>query len=201
MADSLGGLALFDFDGTLTDRDSFMDFLRRNTSLAGWCWGLLRSLPAVLAWKLGLRSRQRAKERVLAIFLGGMDELRLRKLCQLYARERVLEILRPAALRKLAWHQREGHRVVIVSASPGDWIEPWAQPRGIEVVASRLQIVDGRVTGALDQQNCIGAEKVRRLQALLNPPEYSPIFAYGDSSGDRELLALAEQPEYRPFRD
>lgn len=193
-------LALFDFDGTLTDRDSFRDFvLFAHGGLAGGL-RLLLTMPVWLAFQLRLVSRQRAKQWAFGILLRPLGNEQLGLLARRYARERIPQILRPAGLRQLQAHRQQGHRVVVISASPEDWIAPWCAAQGIECLATRLQRHHGQLTGQIDGSNCRGAEKVTRLQALLNLKSFDHVIAYGDSAGDREMLAIADAPHYRPFR-
>jgi HAD superfamily hydrolase (TIGR01490 family) len=109
-------------------------------------------------------------------------------------------MIRAEALERVRFHQQRGDRVVIVSASPTDWIVPWAASEGItEVIGNPAQVSDGKVTGRLAGANCYGPEKVRRLLALNPERESYTLFAYGDGRGDRELLAAADHPYYRCF--
>ena len=62
------------------------------------------------------------------------------------------------------------------------------------VFCTRLGVgPDGRLDGRLDGGNVRGHEKVRQVEAWLDghPVE---LWAYGDSAGDRELLAAADHP-------
>ena len=52
----------------------------------------------------------------------------------------------------------------------------------------------GRCRGTLDAPNCRGPEKVNRLLARFGAKP-DVLYAYGDSSGDRDLLALADHPQ------
>jgi phosphatidylglycerophosphatase C len=111
----------------------------------------------------------------------------------------VADLLRTDTVDRLRWHLDEGHRVVIVSASYEQYLRRVATHLGVdEVLATRLDVVDGRCTGRLDGPNCRGPEKVRRLEAWLGTEGLSrdeiTLWAYGDSSGDRDLLAWADHP-------
>ena len=59
----------------------------------------------------------------------------------------------------------------------------------------------GRITGRLATANCNGAEKPRRILALFPHREDYRLVAFGDSRGDREMLAMADEAHYKPFRD
>jgi HAD superfamily hydrolase (TIGR01490 family) len=193
-------LALFDFDGTMTRRDSFLDFLLFAFGPAGVGTQAIPLAPTLLAYAVGILRNDVAKERVVQRFFRSFQEERLRALGAAYAARRIPRIMKQSALRRLRWHQAEGHRVVIVSATFYELLEPWAREQGVELIATAMEARDGRLTGGLATPNCYGPEKVRRLCLLLEPSAYPVIYAYGDSRGDREMLALATHPHYRAFR-
>jgi phosphoserine phosphatase len=70
---------------------------------------------------------------------------------------------------------------------------------GIEIISTEIEISNNKITGKLSTANCYGPEKVNRLKKLLSMDDYSTIYAYGDSKGDREMLALAQHPHFKPF--
>lgn len=193
-------LALFDLDGTLTRRDTLSDLLYRSFGAVDCLRAGLRLAPHLLGAAIGAVERDVAKVRLLRHFFGGMASGGFDRLAADYAREHLPALLRPAAEARLHWHLRQGHRVVVVSASAEDWIRPWAEPLGVEVLATRLARANGCLTGDLEGPNCRGAEKVERIRALLEPTAYRPVHAYGDSAGDHAMLALADYPVYRGLR-
>ncbi|MET0825868.1 MAG: HAD-IB family hydrolase, partial [Acidimicrobiales bacterium] len=103
---------------------------------------------------------------------------------------------RPDTVERIRWHQEEGHEVVIVSASLLAYLEPVVEHLGLDgVCAVELEVADdGRLTGRMAGPNCRGAEKVVRLTDWLGGDSPERLWAYGNSSGDRELLAAAHEP-------
>jgi phosphatidylglycerophosphatase C len=191
-------VALFDFDGTLGRGDSLLPFLRR---VAG---------PTELALALGrhitvARDRDRYKERVLATLLAGREVQPIAALATSFGAELVAGHLRTEVVAHLREHQAAGHRTALVSASPALYLEEVRQRLAIDFdLSTRLAVGDdGRFTGALDGGNCRGPEKARRAAELIGRLGADEVHAYGDSSGDAELLALAEVPHWvgrRPHR-
>src|SRR5262249_48889542 len=147
-------------------------------------------------------TRERLKEALLAALLGGREEDELRRRAAGWAASRLPGVVRPAALGRPRGHRTRGHRAGLVSASLEILLEPWARAAGIDdVLATGMEVRDGRLTGRLAGPNCYGGEKVARLRALLGDLDAVELYAYGDSRGDRELLATARHPAYRPFRE
>lgn len=189
-------LALFDFDGTITDRDSLFDFLRFTFGSFRCAVGALVLSP-VLALYIGrFIPNWRAKESVFRHFLGGLDAGEFRRAALRYSLERLPEIVRPLAVERIEWHRRKGHRILVVSASVEDWMEGWCAKLGLELIGTRLESREGRITGKIEGRNCNGPEKVRRIREAVDLDRCGRIYAYGNSDGDRDMLALADERYY-----
>jgi phosphatidylglycerophosphatase C len=179
-------VAAFDFDGTLTRRDTMLPFL---ASVVGWP-KVARALSSE-AYRLA-RDRDGAKERVLARTLAGLRHDELVEAGRAYAGQ--IEITSEMRER-IAWHHREAHDIVIVSASLELYLSEVARALSIEhALCTRLEVDDdARITGRLLGGNCRGPEKATRLRAHIGDDDVV-LWAYGDSSGDREMLAMAHHP-------
>jgi len=195
------GLALFDFDGTITTKDSLGEFIRYAVGKRAYYAGLARLSPVLGAYVLKLLPNDLAKERMITYFFRGWEAARFRELAKEYALKKMECIIRPKALERIRWHQHRGDRVVVVSASMQCWLLPWCQKEGVELLATQLLVRQGKITGKFGTENCYGREKAVRVRTALDLSVYQVIYAYGDSSGDRELLELANRRFYKPFRD
>jgi phosphatidylglycerophosphatase C len=190
-------VAAFDFDGTITQRDTLAGFLTFVGGRSALARASARRAPAMVA---GLRddvARDRAKEAVLGDVLRGRSEADLRAAGARYA------ALLPARYRlntveRVSWHRHEGHELIIVSASLAYYLDPVADALGIGHVIGVEMATDGdgRLTGALAGPNVRGAEKAVRLQAWWADRPADELWAYGNSSGDDALLALAHHPTW-----
>ncbi|WP_290601693.1 HAD-IB family hydrolase [Janthinobacterium sp.] len=180
-ANGLPPAALFDFDGTLSRRDSLLPFLRHACGTPRLAASLLRLSPVLLAYACGLLRNDVAKRRLLAHCLDGIDAGALARLADAYAGAPLDALLRPQGMARLRWHQAQGHACVLVSASPALYLQPWARRHGFRAcIASPL-------AGA----NCHGQEKVRRIARWLARSPHPIAYAYGDSRADLPMLALA----------
>ncbi len=192
-------LAIFDFDGTMTTKDTMFDFIIFCHGKLKLAQGLCFLFPILILYKLGFISNSIAKQKFLSFFFKGNRDDYFSQKCQEYI-SRINTIIRSKAVAKLKWRQEQGHIVLIDSASVDKWIYPWAKNIGIDVViATKLEVKDGFLTGNLASENCYGQEKVNRLLELFPDIETYQIYVYGDSNGDRELLKIADHPFYRKF--
>jgi phosphatidylglycerophosphatase C len=187
-------VAAFDFDGTLSRRDTFLPFLQKVCGAQRLYRALARSGPALSRMAMGRADRDAVKDALLVRLLAGhpADELTEQGLA--YAEFlRTSDRLRPDTVARARDHLERGHHVVVVSASPSVYLEPLARDLGFAAaLATRLEVDGaGRITGRMLGGNCRGPEKVARLEAWL-AGRAPRIYAYGNSAGDRELLARAD---------
>lgn len=198
MADSKRVIAAFDFDGTVTRRDTLLPFLLQLHGLK-LLFSSIPLLPVLLGYALRIISNSRAKERVLKKMVGGMSEFELKMQAERFAAEVLPGKVKPEALARLQWHRARGDRCVLISASIEHYVRPWGRSAGFDdVIATKLEVSgDGIITGRYDGANCYGPEKMRRLFELFGDREDIELYAYGDSGGDRELLASADHAWYR----
>lgn len=227
MPSSLQNISAFDFDGTLTTRDTLLLFIRHARGWWALFGGLLLFSPLLVLMKLHLADNGRTKERLFRHYFRGMLERDFDALCQSFARSHT-HVLRTAGLRTIQQALDRGERVVVLSASIDRWVEACLRPflvssSQFQVLGTEIEVVDGRLTGRFATPNCYGPEKVRRLKEFLKKVsprgdvegatkvssrgdvegalEGTPfIIAYGDSRGDKELLAYADESHYKPFR-
>lgn len=193
-------IAAFDFDGTISYRDSLLPFLFFTHGYFRAFINFIVCLPTLCGYVLGIRSRQQTKEALLKKFYKGLNISDLRIKGERYVAHGIK--VKPEALERIRWHQQQGHRCIIVSASIDAYLEPWAKKMGFsDVLCSKVATDEnGFVTGKLQGLNCRALEKVRQIEKLLGPKEEYILYAYGDSRGDKEMLDLADYRFYRTFK-
>ncbi len=185
-------VAFFDFDGTLTVSDTFLVFARRFRSPFRIAIAVLLAAPAIVGWKLGLCSNSCAKQRLFSALYKGVTAADFNKWGNDFVAD-IERIINPEGMAKLRKHLDKGDRVYIVSASMKPWIAPWAAKYGITGVIATEPEVDSKhtLTGRFATPNCHGAEKVVRIKAALADVEEYETWAYGDSSGDKEMFEFS----------
>jgi HAD superfamily hydrolase (TIGR01490 family) len=190
-------LALFDFDGTLTTRETFGDFIRFAAPPRRRLAGAPLFAPMLALYKLGLVSGTRIRHAVVSFALRGVSSDALQCAGERYAAEVLPGMLRAEAMQRLAGHQAQGDRVVLVSGGLDAYLAPWCRQHGIELLCSTLESRTGRLTGRYVGAQCVGEEKARRVRAHLDLAAYPSCHAYGDTPEDEAMLALARHVVYR----
>jgi phosphatidylglycerophosphatase C len=193
-------IAFFDFDGTITSRDTMFELIKFQKGMPRFLLGVLCNMPVFAALKLKLISNQVAKERLLSYFFGGTTLADFQSGCDQFAENKLPSLIRPASIEEIEKLKAEGFEVVVVSASAENWIKKWAGKTGVKLIATRLQSSGDKITGRIAGINCNHAEKAARIKADYNLSGYDEIYGYGDSSGDHEMLALTTKTFYQPFR-
>ena len=197
----------FDFDGTLTTRDTLIAFIRYAKGTGAFVLGFLRHAHLLVLMKLGLYPNWKAKQKIFSYFFKGMSLEDFDALCQRFAADN-RQLLRPEGVRTLEQARTAGADIVIVSASIDNWVKPFFtnldgladnQPQ-ITVLGTQIEIADRKLTGHFLTKNCYGPEKVNRILDLYPDRCAYHLTAYGDSRGDKELLAFADESHYKPFR-
>jgi phosphatidylglycerophosphatase C len=181
-------VAAFDFDGTLTRRDTLVPFLARLTS-----WSAIGAATARVVGA-GHVHRESVKRELIRFAVGGRSKGEVEAAARAYSID-VRSRLRAPLVAQVAWHRDLGHELVVISASLRIYVEPVARTLGFDdVLAVELEEdEDGTLTGELEGANVRGPEKVVRLEGWLGDRR-PRLWAYGDSRGDRELLRLADHP-------
>lgn len=199
--DDKTSIAFFDFDGTLTSKDTMIELLKFAKGKFRFYAGLTVLSPVLLAYKTRLLSNQRAKEIMLSFYLKGMSVEDFDCICKDFAATRLPALFRKPALLELRRHLQNGTQVVIVSASPENWILPWCQQFNIKCIATKLKSRNGKLSGKIAGRNCHGNEKVKHILKKYNLSHYSKIYAYGDTPDDLPMLSLATESFYKPFKE
>lgn len=192
-------LSVFDFDGTLTKRDSFVPFLRFAFGKRVFARRLMRLVIPTLKC-LGRRvTRDELKGILIRTFLTGVEVSWVEKKANAFCEKYFARMMRPSGLIGVATQVNSSAIVTICSASPAIVLKPFADKLGVRLIGTNLEIKDGVLTGRIDGQNCRCGQKVVRLTEEYGPLSEYHLRAWGDSRGDYEMLAVAQEPHWRHF--
>jgi len=193
-------IAFFDFDGTITKEDSTIKFIRFFAGDLKYIMGIIILSPLLMLYKLNILSNNYIKKIIITYFFKGISEVNFKNKAKLFSSSIIDKLIRKKALDRLDLHKTQGHTIVVVSASINLWLQDWCDFNNFTLIASELEIVNGKITGSLLSNNCHGPEKVKRILNKYNLSDYTYIYAYGNSRGDYEMLNIANEKHYKPFR-
>ena len=195
----------FDFDGTLTTSDTLLEFIKYAKGTSRFLMVFLMYSPLLVLMKLHLYPNWKAKQQIFAHLFAGMRIEKFDALCRGFAEESQ-HLLRPKGITLMHEALVAGAQVFIVSASIDNWVRPFFDIRnlkGVQVLGTQIEVEDGKLTGRFKSNNCYGKEKVHRIAEVLKSFERSEyeIEAFGDSRGDKEMLAFADKGHFKSFRE
>lgn len=192
-------LSVFDFDGTLTRHDSFVPFLRFAFGTSEFTRRILRlALPSLRYFGRSM-SRDELKAQLISTFLTGVEAKWVAQKAEEFCQLVWPKLMRPSGLRSVAVELASGAEVTLCSASPALVLRPFAERLGIKLIGTELEVVNDRLTGKISGSNCRCENKVLRLAAIYGPLDQYRLRAWGDTRGDHELLAAAQDAHWRHF--
>ncbi|GAB1596279.1 HAD-IB family hydrolase [Lysobacter claricitrinus] len=190
-------LALFDFDGTITTRETHAPFMHAAVPRWRLALGYPPLAPIILAYRRGLVSGDAARSAIARIAFAGMSAAAYDAAGEVFARDQVPALLRPDAMARIDHHRRRGDTVVVVSGNFDALLKPWAATHGLPVLCSSLERRNGRLTGRYDGAQCVKDGKARRVRAAFDLSAFERIHAYGDTVEDEAMLTMAHHAHYR----
>lgn len=189
-------LALFDFDGTITTREMFADFIRFAASPTRRALGTVVLAPLVAGYRLGIVPANTLRAAVVRFALSGVSTADAHRAGKRFSDTVLSAVIRPNALERIQWHQSQGDTVVVVSGALDIYLRYWCDQHGIGLICSELEIADGALTGRYQGQQCVRAEKARRVREQFNLGQFPIVYAYGDTREDLDLLSVANKKFY-----
>ncbi len=190
-------IAFFDFDGTITTKDTMLEFTKHTHGFVKYCVGMCIISPWLIAMKLGMLSKTKGKEKFISHFFKNTNIIKFNDYCLSFTKLIIPLLLKKNALQEIKKHKENKTEIIIVSASAENWVAPWCMENNLEFLCTRLKIMNEKITGTLLGKNCNGAEKVSRIKEKFDTANYENIYCYGDSSGDKEMLQLATHKYFR----
>lgn len=194
-------IVVFDFDGTITTKDTFALFLRYYAGTLKWALNLIRLLPVFIAYSIKVIDRNAVKAQVIRRFFRGSNVEDLTKKAEAFARDVIPPLIRPQAQAELDARKNAPESLYICSASITPYLRAWGAKQNIHnILATDLESRDGRYTGEIEGWNVWGAGKTRRIYAEFAPNPVRIKEAFGDTRGDKEMLHAADVSHWKPFR-
>ncbi|USQ15491.1 HAD-IB family hydrolase (plasmid) [Legionella lytica] len=193
-------IALFDFDGTITKKSTTTPFLK---FISGHFFlpKLLFRLPSLISYHCHFSGLDQLNNIIANTFFKGLKREHLYQAGEHFSDQMLPSLVKNTALERLKWHQDQGHYCILATAAFNVYIDYWAKINGFNAIVSTQIHFDTQnvASGTIHGQSCNGAEKLNRVLELIgNEPRI--IYAYGDSSGDAEMLAYATHAHYQIFK-
>src|SRR6218665_303941 len=191
-------LYLFDFDGTLTYKDTMFLFLKFYDPTK-YSFQFLKHVPLFILLKLKLANAEAVKKSFISSILKGESKYQIEKKAKLFFEENYPSLFRENALDFIKNINRDNTEAYIVSASLDFWVRPFAEKLNMKLLSTQAEFKDDTFTGKFLGKNCNKEEKVNRIKLEIGDKKFDKIIAFGDTSGDKAMFKFANESHYRFF--
>ncbi|MDR2971122.1 MAG: haloacid dehalogenase-like hydrolase [Bacteroidales bacterium] len=194
-------LVAFDFDGTITTKDTLLQFIIFSKGVRKFVGGTLFFSPLIIAYYLKIYPNWKLKQKIFSYFFKGVSLIDFNRICKEFANAKQ-HLIKQKAIEKITEYRKQHFDIIIISASIENWVLPFANRLGItNVICTKIEKNDNNIiTGKFSTRNCNGKEKVDRLLEKYPDREKYFLTVYGDSRGDYELLKFADEKYYKTFK-
>jgi len=190
-------IALFDFDGTITNEDAFTKFIFYATPKYRLITGMILLSPVILLHKVGLFPAAKIRPLIAKFAFWNRCEKQVFELGEKFALEYLPSVLRQTAMEQIHWHKTRGDKIVVVSASLNPYLYFWCKKHHVELICSELESKNTVLTGNYVHGDCGGNNKVTFIKHRIDLSQFDSVFAYGDTKEDLPMLALAQTKYYQ----
>ncbi len=185
-------LALFDFDGTITTKDTYTKFIMASTPKFRLVLGYIFLLPVIFLYKCNLFPASKLRPIITWVSFKNRKQSDISSITTDFVNNYLPTVIRNKMLQKIKWHQNNGDEVYVVSASLSPYLNLWCSEHGIKVLCSELELINGKFSGKYISGDCSGDRKVSIIHSKLNLSVFNKVFAYGDTNEDLAMLSLAD---------
>ncbi len=190
-------LAIFDFDGTISKKDSFLEFIKFTHGSLRLHTGLFYNINYVVKYFFNQYPNDKLKERLFSFFYKGMPEKELVEKGKLFS-QKINSFCFPEALSLIEWHKNQQHEVYIITASSAIWLKHWCNLNSVKLIATKFEVINNKYTGNIVGENCYGKEKEKHVLRLLSG-DYVITYGYGNDSSDKYFLDLLDNSYLMPL--
>tara|TARA_X000000950_G_scaffold269762_1_gene348768 strand:- start:988 stop:1575 length:588 start_codon:yes stop_codon:yes gene_type:complete len=191
-------LHLIDFDGTLSNKDSSKFFFKTCLGIKFYYYYYVYSFGLILKYFLRVETEFEIKKKRYSLLAKKSNKKKLQYLIQ-NSDKFVEKIIRPKARLFLSNKKKHEDEIIIVSAGLSIFLEKWAEKNSLDLLTNEVKINNSNELEFLYTYDCNNSGKVKRINNHVNIKAFDKIYAYGDSDGDFEMFAVADDTFYKPF--
>ena len=191
-------LYFFDFDGTLTYKDTMFLFLKFYNP-SKFNTQFIKYIPLFILVKMKLGDVEKIKRSFIGSILKGQTRSKIERKAQEFFDQSYPEIIRENALEFIKNIDPDNTESYLVTASLDIWVKPFAEKFKMNLIATKAEFKDDVFTGKFVGKNCNGREKLVRIQSEIAGKKYDKSIGFGDTDGDKEMLKWVDEQQFKFF--
>ncbi|TLD40553.1 MAG: Phosphoserine phosphatase [Candidatus Jettenia ecosi] len=181
-------IIIFDFDGTLTKRDTIRPFASFIAKKYNHNYQLFLFYACLVLHKLKLISDKKLKESFLQLFVKTKSSEEMEEIVNQFFEDRVQNMINNPVLDKLKNHVHSHDRVYIASANFDFLLKALVKKWNISgVISTETEQKNGYFTGKILGNTCKGENKLKKIESVLGVGVLKHAIAYADDE-DKLLL-------------
>lgn len=182
------GIAFFDLDGTITRKDTFIEFIKFSRGQFLFFVGIVILSPFILLYLLKIYPNHKLKELFFTFYFKNYTKSELQYLGDDFGKIKMPNIVYEKAIDKIKMHQLKGDRIIILTASSSIWLSYWCKQNNVDLISTQFEIIKGKYNGKIYGENCFGKQKQKIVKKILTKEKISDTYGYGDSKSDLHFL-------------
>jgi len=176
---------LFDFDGTLTTRDTLRPLAHYLAEIKKERLKLFFFYLLLILYKLNLIDDHQLKQKFLTIFLNKESLTNVKSIVKCFLADKLESLINLPAFSKLKEHLSMGDRVYLVSANFDFFLEPLIEKWKLSgLISTETEKQNTCLTGKIIGPTCKGKYKVEKVVKKFGAAAMIDMVVYGDNEDD-----------------
>ncbi|PWH82383.1 hypothetical protein DIS18_09015 [Algibacter marinivivus] len=194
-------IAVFDLDGTITSKDTYLEFIKYFNGQLNFYIGIIILSPFIVLFYLGLLNNVKLKELFFSFFFKKFNASEIVQKGVEFSTKILPSLCYKSALKVLKWHEDNNHDILILTASSDIWLEHWCKSKNYKLICTKFEKINDNFTGKIDGKNCFGEQKKVLLIQYFKNHNYTYSFGYGDSKSDKHYLDIVDESYLMSLND
>ncbi|WP_337873195.1 HAD-IB family phosphatase [Ignavibacterium sp.] len=187
-------LFVFDFDKTITVSDTILPISRYLSEWFNQKYKFRIIQFYFLLFRLNVISGKSFKEMITATLLAGKEYDLIENVITQFYNAHSSELFNKEIIQLIKSEKEKGNKIIIITSNLNLFVNPVKNTFPVDdIFATTIEVKENKIGNYIKGKNCTGNVKAEILQQYKTLNNFEKITAYGDSTGDFEMLLKADE--------